>query len=155
MGPDTYATELAKRCKKAFEIVCLNTSRHLEYRQLSYKETPDLELNSRVLVFMPRKYKNVSTKLLNGFSLPFRVIRKLSYCIYEVKSEEWSKTPIILQRSITFLKKFPSNREFQYQGNTNLKKVTSILVMNLRKLILTCLAPKYLVECSVVPDLVR
>ena len=96
--------------------------RDVEYRQKSYKETEEFNVGDRVLVFMPRKYKRISTKLLSGWSLPFRISKKMSFSIYQVTSEDWSKDRIILQRSVTFLKKFPNDVNFSYSGGENLNK---------------------------------
>ena len=71
---------------------------------------------------MPRKYKGISEKLLPGYSYPFKVIEKLSFCIFKVESLEWNNKKVVLQRSITFLKKLKgqqvlANQEVEQKTN--------------------------------------
>ena len=75
---DEYVSRLADRLQKAFKIVEANTERQLEYRDLSYNDATRLKENYSVLVFIPKRTKGVSSKLLPAYSLPFRVIKALS-----------------------------------------------------------------------------
>ena len=101
---DEHIRELADRFKKAFKIVEANTERRLEYRELTYGEASKLKEGDRVLVYIPRRTKGVSSKLLPAYSLPFRVKKELSWSVYRVESEDWARKKIVLDRSATFLK---------------------------------------------------
>ena len=71
---DEYIKKLADRFKKAFKIVEANTERRLEYRELTFREANKLKEGDRVLVYIPRRTKGISSKLLPAYSHPNTVV---------------------------------------------------------------------------------
>ena len=117
-----YVKDLAERMQESLKIVQANIDRQLLYREKSYKDNINIEKGDLFLVFMPRKYKGISEKLLPGYSYPFKVIEKLSFCIFKVESLEWNNKKVVLQRSITFLKELKgqqvlANQEVEQKTN--------------------------------------
>ena len=60
------------------------------------------------------KKVGISTKLISPWSPPFKVIKKISPVIYQVESQGWNQSKIILQRSISYLK--PGKGKTIYTG---------------------------------------
>ena len=113
---DEYVDDISDRFKRAFKIVETNTKRRIEYRELTYKEASSFKPGDRVLVFMHKRTKGVSSKLLPAYSLPFVVKEALSWSVYRLESESWSESKITLIRSATFLKKYNNDEEIDYGG---------------------------------------
>ena len=91
---DECKKKLADRFKKAFKIVEANTERRLEYRELTYREANKLKEGDRALVYIPRRTKGISSKLLPAYSLPFRVKKELSSSVYRAESADWTRKNI-------------------------------------------------------------
>ena len=89
---------------------------------MTYKEASAFKPGDRVLVFLHKRTKGVSSKLLPAYSLPFVVKEALSWSVYRVESESWSEQKITLIRSATFLKKYNNTDEIDYGGNAKFTK---------------------------------
>ena len=81
-----------------------------------YKEASSFKPGDRVLVFMHKRTKGVSSKLLPAYSLPFVIKEALSWSVYRLESESWSERKITLIRSATFLKKYNNTDKIDYGG---------------------------------------
>lgn len=85
---DEYVDKIADRFQKDFKIIEANTEIRIEYRELTCKEASTFKVCDRVLVFLNRRTKGVSLKLLPAYNLPFVAEKVLSWSIYRVESED-------------------------------------------------------------------
>ena len=85
---DFYLKILAEKFQLAFSEVEKNTARNFQYLEKFYSKKKDINVGDTVLVFTPKKIQGVSPKILPSFSLPFKVEKKLSYCIFQLVSDK-------------------------------------------------------------------
>ena len=89
----------------------------MDYRLKEYSPSHKnkLEVGQHVLVFNPTRKVGEASKLKRGWSLPFKLTKKLNEICFEMESLAWANPKFKIVRSISHIK--------PYHGSTEFKKV--------------------------------
>ena len=114
---DEYINESLERMHKVFSIVEKQIKKNLDYRlkEYSFAHKNKLEVGQHVLVFNPTRRVGEASKLKRGWSLPFKLTKKLNEICFEMESLAWANPKFKIVRSISHIK--------PYHGPTEIKKV--------------------------------
>ena len=69
-----------------------------------------------VLVFMPQTERGKSPKLSYGWSMPFKIIRRISPVVFELTSLNWSIRPITIVRALSSIKIYTGRTDFSNEA---------------------------------------